>query len=199
MEEKVLLIFVRNPELGKVKTRLAATVGEENALTVYRELLRHTKSITAQLPVKKMIFYADNLPEQDTWPAKTFGKFLQPIGDLGWRMQTAFQQAFEQGAKQVVLIGSDCYELTAEILSDAFNELKTHDAVIGPAADGGYYLIGFSRPDYTVFSNKNWSTETVFFDTTHDLKREGLSYFTLPVLSDVDEEKDLGILRNLLT
>ena len=114
-------------------------------------------------------------------------------------METAFAETFAEGAEKVVLIGSDCYELTPEILQNAFRQLETHDAVIGPAADGGYYLLGFSRPNYSVFRQKNWSTSTVFNDTVNDLKKQHFSWFQLPVLNDVDEEKDLGELRKILT
>src|SRR5688572_14062427 len=199
MNEKVLLIFIRNPELGKVKTRLAATVGDENALKVYEALLEYTKVITQDLPCRKVLYYADKITEKDRWPDGIYDKALQPEGDLGLKMETAFSEAFQEGARQVVLIGSDCYELTSEILDEAYKQLKTKDAVIGPATDGGYYLLGFSRPDYSVFLHKNWSTNTVFQDTVNDLETNGFSWSELPVLNDVDEEKDLGELRKLLT
>ncbi|MBK0402441.1 TIGR04282 family arsenosugar biosynthesis glycosyltransferase [Adhaeribacter sp. BT258] len=196
--EQALIIFIRNPELGKVKTRLAATVGNENALRIYEELLRFTQEITENLPVRKMLFYADKIAENDTWPTAVFEKFLQPPGDLGQKMEAAFGQAFSEGAKQVMIIGSDCYELSEGIINEAFEQLEKHDAVIGPAADGGYYLLGFSRLNPGVFQHKNWSTASVFQDTVQDLEKENFSYFVLPVLNDVDEEKDLGELRKLL-
>lgn len=198
MNKKVLLIFIRNPELGKVKTRLAATIGDQNALLVYEELLRYTHEITVPLHVQKVVYVADSIAESNRWPEPGFQKKLQAEGDLGKKMQTAFQNAFAEGAEMAILIGSDCYELTTELLEEAFNQLETHDAVIGPAADGGYYLIGFSRPNYTVFQNKTWSTASVFQETISDLETHNFSYFTLPVLNDVDEEKDLGTLRVLL-
>ena len=193
------MIFIRNPELGKVKTRLAATIGNENALKIYEELLRYTREITVALPVQNVLYYADSIAEKDSWPVPAFGKKLQVNGDLGLKMETAFSETFALGAKQVILIGSDCYELTSEILTEAFERLKTVDAVIGPAADGGYYLLGFSRPNHSVFRNKNWSTNTVFQDTINDLNSGGFSWSALPMLNDVDEEKDLGELRKLLT
>ena len=198
MKKNALLIFVRNPELGKVKTRLAATLGNENALIIYQELLRHTRKITEYLPVRKLLFYADEIQENDNWPKENFERFQQAPGDLGIKMQAAFMGAFALGAKHVILIGSDCYEMTSETILEAFEKLKTHDAVIGPAVDGGYYLIGFSRPNNTVFEDKTWSTNTVFKDTIQDLENYGFSYFSLPFLNDVDEEKDLGILRKLI-
>jgi len=196
--ENVLLILVRNPELGKVKTRLAATIGDENALKIYQELLRHTLKVTKNLAVRKQLFYADYVPEQDIWPIGNYEKHLQENGDLGQRMQNAFAQAFAGGAKKVIVIGSDCYELTQTILEEAFNKLLRNDAVIGPATDGGYYLLGFSRLNPTVFEHKSWSTNSVYHETCADLKKAGMSFSVLPILSDVDEEADLGLLRNLL-
>jgi rSAM/selenodomain-associated transferase 1 len=196
--ENVLLIFIRNPESGKVKTRLAATIGNEKALKIYQELLRHTQEITKPLPVNKLLFYADFIYPNDNWPQADYTKFLQPEGDLGQKMQLAFNTAFAEGGRRVVIIGSDCYELTSAVIEQAYKALECYDAVIGPAADGGYYLLGFSRPNATVFQGKNWSTETVFQDTVNDLQNDNFSYFILPVLNDVDEEKDLGELRKFL-
>lgn len=198
MAGKVLLIFIRNPELGKVKTRLAATVGNENALKVYEELLRYTQQITQNLPFRKVLYYAGEVRKEDRWPHAVYEKQLQTSGDLGQKMLAAFTETFAAGAERVVLIGSDCYELTSEILETAFRQLQNHDAVIGPAADGGYYLLGFSRLNPCVFQNKNWSTATVFKETVWDLEKANFSYFVLPELNDVDEEKDLGALRQLL-
>lgn len=196
--ENALLIFVRNPELGKVKTRLAATIGNEKAFQIYEELLRHTRQISENLPVRKLLFYANSINRNDNWQPEHYQKNLQPAGDLGKKMQFAFDTAFTAGAKKVIIIGSDCYELTSGIIEQAFQTLEKYDAVIGPAADGGYYLLGFSRPNATVFQGKTWSTETVFEDTIKDLQNDDFSCFLLPVLNDVDEEKDLGELQKLL-
>src|SRR5688572_652040 len=103
--ENALLIFVRNPELGKVKTRLAATIGNEKALKIYEELLRHTRQISEKLPVQKLLFYADEINLNDNWQPENFQKFLQPAGDLGSKMQAAFETAFSAGAKKVIIIG----------------------------------------------------------------------------------------------
>ncbi|HSI91650.1 MAG TPA: TIGR04282 family arsenosugar biosynthesis glycosyltransferase, partial [Adhaeribacter sp.] len=111
----------------------------------------------------------------------------------------AFATAISAGCHQVMIIGSDCYELTSELISEAFAKLETYDAVIGPAADGGSYLLGFSRQNHSVFQGKTWSTDQVFRQTIQDLEQENFSYFVLPVLNDVDEEKDLGPLRKLVS
>lgn len=192
MGKALLIIFVKNPELGRVKTRLAITVGEEAALAIYKRLLERTKSITQPLAVDKAVFYDQTLGENDLWSGDGFSKALQTKGDLGEKMLSAFQASFEKGYEHICIIGSDCYDLSTDILNQAFSALKNHDVVIGAAEDGGYYLIGMNRLITDVFQNKKWSTEEVFPSTIQDFKNKGLSYFELPVLNDVDTEEDLG-------
>lgn len=162
MGKALLIIFVKNPELGKVKTRLAATVGEEAALAIYKRLLERTKTITQPLAVDKTVFYDQALGENDLWSEGGFFKALQTKGDLGEKMLAAFQSAIDKGYEQICVIGSDCYDLTTDILNQAFSSLEKHDAVIGEAVDGGYYLIGMNCLITDVFQNKKWSTEEVF-------------------------------------
>ena len=190
--DNLLMIFVRNPELGKVKTRLAKTVGDEMALEVYLTLLEHTRKITEDLAADKMVFYNGYINEEDLFEQHKFDKALQNEGDLGHKMLKAFEYAFTLGYKHVSIIGSDCYELTTPVLTDAFENLKQEDVVIGPAKDGGYYLIGMNTLHHQLFENKRWSTENVILDTMLDLKELNLSYALLPTLSDVDHEEDLG-------
>lgn len=192
MGKALLIIFVKNPELGKAKTRLAATVGEEAALAIYKRLLERTKSITQPLAVDKTVFYDQALGENDLWSEGGFSKDLQSNGDLGEKMLAAVQSAFQQGYERICVIGSDCYDLSTEILNQAFSSLENNDAVIGEAVDGGYYLIGMNRLITDVFQNKKWSTQEVFPSTIQDFKNKGFSYFELPVLNDVDTEEDLG-------
>ena len=191
-EKNLLMLFVRNPELGKVKTRLAASVGPETALDIYLHLLRHTRDITRHLPMDKVVYYSEKVEEDDLWPAQHYHKKLQhPEGDLGEKMKRAFEAAFSEGYTSVVIIGSDCPQLTSEIISQAFEELKTHEVVIGPALDGGYYLLGMTQLYRDLFQNKRWSTEHVFPDTIADIERLHLRHTLLPYLSDVDELEDL--------
>jgi rSAM/selenodomain-associated transferase 1 len=189
--KNLLMLFVRNPELGKVKTRLAASVGPEVALDIYLHLLQHTRSVTQQLLVDKVVYYSERVEEQDMWPNEHYQKKVQPAGDLGEKMAAAFEAAFAEGYTSVVIIGSDCQQLTPEIISRAFEELKTREVVIGPALDGGYYLLGMKHPHPELFQNKRWSTEHVFPDTLHDIERQHLSHTLLPALSDVDYLEDL--------
>jgi len=191
----LLLIFIKNSIPGKVKTRLARSIGDEAALRVYEQLLSHTRHIVTPLACTKMVCYSEAIPAQDGWPETEFRKAVQHGSDLGQRMQQAFDVSFRQGYTPVVIIGSDCAELTTNILQDAFAQLQTHDCVIGPARDGGYYLLGMHTFTPAVFQNKAWSTATVFADTLADLQQAGKSVFLLPVLSDIDTVEDLESLQ----
>lgn len=187
--KQALIIFVRNPVLGKVKTRLAATVGNKKALAVYKHLLQHTKDIIRNTTAEKFVFYADDINENDLWNG--YKKRLQHGNNLGERMHHAFAYLFEQGYKTICIIGSDCYELTSEIIAAAFKQLDLSDIVIGPATDGGYYLLGMQAPLKNVFENIGWSSEQVFAKTKKIMDQYNYSYSLLPVLNDVDEEKDI--------
>jgi len=196
--DSLLMIFARNPELGKVKKRLAKTIGNEQALMIYVKLLEHTHAIADKVFADKAVFYSDRVQEFDILDYYKFPKFLQKGKDLGERMERAFGQAFAQQYDKVVIIGSDCIEISTEIIEDALKALDDHNVVIGPAHDGGYYLLGMDRHYPHLFKNKIWSTEDVFLDTLLDIKKLKLSYLLLPTLHDVDDEKDLGILRKHL-
>lgn len=184
-----MIIFVRNPVLGKVKTRLAISLGNEKALQVYEHLLQHTCNITKHLAVTKFVFYADHINKDDLWNG--FEKQLQQGDDLGERMKEAFRQLFNEGFSKVCIIGSDCYELNSRIIETAFTELDNTEIVIGPVMDGGYYLLGTKKFIPDIFTGKAWSTETVFADTLKDAARLRLRIHQLPVLNDIDNEKDL--------
>jgi rSAM/selenodomain-associated transferase 1 len=187
--KKALIIFVRNPLLGKVKTRLAATIGDEKTLMLYNHLLQHTHAITENLPVTKFVYYADYINEDDLW--NSFEKRLQQGNDLGERMKNAFAELFDAGFKHICIIGSDCYELNSDILNDAFEKLKTKDVVAGPVTDGGYYILGMKKQVTDFFINKEWSTDTVFSDTLKDSAALNLTQHQLPMLRDIDTEADL--------
>lgn len=189
--KQALIVFIRKPELGKVKTRLAATLGNEKALAIYKKLLQHTQHIVTATGIDSFIFYADELVANDNWDFANFYKQLQTNGDLGIKMKTAFETVFAKGYLQVVIIGSDCYELNAEIIVEAFIALENNDVVIGKAVDGGYYLLGMQQLFSFLFKNKQWSTNSVATDTLQDCFTNNLSVFELPVLNDVDEEKDV--------
>ena len=192
-----LIIFVRNPVLGKVKTRLASTLGDEKALEIYRILLRHTSDVTKDLAVDKFVFYDDHIDQNDIWENDIFEKFLQQGSDLGERMTKAFDYLFKKKYSKVIIIGSDCFELSESILSQAFDALSNHDVVIGPAEDGGYYLLGMHQFIPQLFDNKKWSSNSVYADTVSQLKEANKSIYELPLLNDVDKETDIDFNINL--
>lgn len=189
--KNLLIIFYRNPELGKVKTRLAKTLGDEKALAIYLKLSSHTRAITENLAIDKVIYYSNFVDTEDVWLNTTFQKKLQNGNDLGEKMNNAFVEGFQSGYERVCIIGTDCFELSRDIVKQAFDQLHTNDAVIGPAKDGGYYLLGMKKPIPVLFKNKAWSSDTVATDTIQNFKDLSLSYAQLAVLTDVDEEKDL--------
>jgi uncharacterized protein len=191
MKPDLLIIFYRNPELGKVKTRLAATLGDERALAIYLKLVAHTRSIASEVDCDRVVWYSNFVDTEDNWPNDLFYKDRQTGETLGDRMQLAFDRAFQKGYQRVCVIGTDCLELTSEILNRAFNKLTIQDAVIGPALDGGYYLLGMKKLHSELFKNKVWSTNKVFENTVNDFEQLNLSFDLLPTLTDIDEEKDL--------
>ena len=184
-----ILIFTRNLKLGKVKTRLAKTIGDEKALEIYQFLVQKTKEISDQVQVKKRVYYDQSIPENDFWNSEDYQKFLQKGTDLGSRMYQAFLQTFQSDFEKVIIIGSDLYDLTPKIISEAFQELDKSDVVIGPAEDGGYYLLGMKVLHPPIFKNKNWGTDSVRKETLADLKEKKV--FLLEELNDVDIFEDI--------
>jgi len=191
IRESLLIIFYRNPELGKVKTRLAATLGDSSALAIYLFMAAHTKAITKNILPDKAVFYSHHIDTEDNWDNAVYQKQLQSGIDLGERMFNAFRNGFQSGYRSICIIGTDCLELTADIITEAFANLHSNDTVAGPARDGGYYLLGMNTLHADLFQNKLWSTSSVYASTLLDFKRLGLKFSELPVLTDVDEEKDL--------
>lgn len=189
MSENLLLIFTRNPELGKVKTRLAGGVGDKNALEIYKILLQHTKEVVSQIDCALRVGYSVQIRDNDIWDETTFEKFKQEGEDLGLRMHNAFVKGFKDGYKNILIIGSDLYDLEPKHLNQAFSALENNELVIGPAQDGGYYLLGMNALNKKVFYTKEWGTETVLTDTLNDLKEK--KTHQLEVLNDIDYAEDL--------
>ena len=199
MDHNGLLIFVKNPVEGKVKTRLAKTIGDHNALLIYRALLKHTQTIASEISVSRYLFYDEKIEINDDWFSDLYTKNQQVNGDLGKRMSAAFEHVFSKGVSKAIIIGSDCIELTTEIINNAFELLENNDVVIGPALDGGYYLLGMKTLHNCIFENKSWSTDLLLAETLESLKKENLSVQLVPKLSDIDTETDLTPeLRNLI-
>ena len=187
-----IIIFVRHPEIGKVKTRLAKVIGDKKALEVYTELLSHTLNITKSVDATKFVFYTEEVQKNDLWNEPGYFKCKQKGEDLGDRMRQAFYFVFQQRFKNVIIIGSDCYQLTSKIIEDTINRLSNDDIILGPAADGGYYLLGVNKFYSEFFEGKSWSTSEVATETIDDAKRLGLKFSLLETLSDIDEFEDLA-------
>ena len=188
-QKNLLLIFTRNPELGKCKTRLAAKLGDSTALKIYTFLLEHTHNITKEVRAAKEVHYSEEIWENDIWENTYYHKKVQQGKDLGERMLNAFNEGFEAGYENIIIIGSDMYDLSSDDLNTAFEELHKTDFVIGPAEDGGYYLLGMSKIKASLFKNKAWGTNTVLKETLNDLKNESVKL--LKIKNDVDLYEDI--------
>ena len=189
--ESLLLIFYRNPELGKIKKRLVASMGEAKAYSIYLLLCDHTKNITERLTYPKALYYSEYIDDHDNWASNKFQKYVQTGIDIGDKMANAFRSGFANGHKYICIIGTDCFNLTSRIIDEAFRRLLTHDVVIGPANDDGYYLLGMNYMHNELFKGKNWSKNKVFGDLIHTIKLLGLSHWELEKLNDIEDEKDL--------
>ncbi len=188
--KRTLILFIRNPEWGKVKTRLAKGVGNEKALAIYQELLRHTRDISRAVSARRLLYYTPFIPGKDEWPEAEFEKRIQAKeGDLGSRMQKAFEEAL-QSSRRVLIIGSDCPLLTTNHIEQAFDLLEEHPYVLGPATDGGYYLLGMREPTPELFAGMPWSTDQVADLTLGRIRELGASCGMLPTLPDIDFAED---------
>lgn len=200
MEKNLLMIFTRNPELGKCKTRLAATIGNQAALEVYELLLDHTVTITKNLSVTKEVHYSTRIGQNDIWDPTVYNKKQQEGKDLGVRMYNAFRNGFESGYTNIIIIGSDMYDLSEQDIENAFEALKNNEYVIGPAEDGGYYLFGMKSLNSKVFQNKSWGTNTVLPNTLKDIQQTNVKL--LEERNDVDyyeDIKDISVFQHLLS
>ena len=193
----MLLIFVKYPEPGKVKTRLAENIGSENAATLYREMAESIVNELSKLTdYKKIIFFDPPQRKNDImrWLKFSGFSFMPQEGkSLGERMSNAFNHAFSVGAaKKVVIVGTDCPQVTTQTIVKAFDKLETSEVVIGPSYDGGYYLLGLKRLIPEVFHDIDWSTNLVFGQTMKKLRNCGIRPECLEMLRDLDTVEDLS-------
>ena len=188
---RLLIIFARNPELGKTKTRLAKKLGDEVALAIYYKLINKMQEVTADLSVDKAIYYSSFIDKEDSWDNTIYQKYLQHGDSLGAKMHNAISEGLNRGYNQVVLIGTDIYSLTSDIILEGFDILQTNDLVLGPAKDGGYYLVGMKKPQPSIFNLKKWSHNQVFSQTIELIEDASLTFGTTQVLNDIDEPDDL--------
>ena len=188
MSKNLLIIFVKNIILGKVKTRLAKTIGDVGAFNIYSELVDVTEKASTKVTADKHIYFSDVIIPSK-W--KDHKKFVQEGKDLGIRMQNAFKNGFEEGYKNVILIGSDLPNISKKIIDSGFEKLKENDIVFGPAEDGGYYLVGMSTMNASIFENKPWSQSGLLDVTLHELNQESKKVALIESLNDIDTFEDL--------
>src|SRR5437016_5487659 len=185
-----LLVFVKAPRPGAVKTRLAQTIGDVPACAAYRRIVATLLNHLQNLGAVELCFTPDDaIAEIQPWLEKGWQAAPQGDGDLGLRLHSAFERAFAAGAQRVLAIGSDCPMVTVELLREAWDGLRSHDVVLGPASDGGYWVIGLRQVHPELFQNIPWSTEDVFGESLKRIHRAGLSIHVLRELADVDTER----------
>jgi rSAM/selenodomain-associated transferase 1 len=185
-----VVVYGRRPEAGAVKTRLAATVGGAAAAGIYRELLLHSLSVAGEVDSEPVLSLADQVPD-DWTPGGSVRIEVQVPGDLGERLAETFRLRFEEGCSEVLIIGSDCAELESRHLVEAFASLEFDAVVLGPARDGGYWLVGQRAPGYDLFSGIPWSTAETLTATRRRLRRLDLGWRESSTLADVDTATDL--------
>lgn len=188
MTDALIIVFVKNIKLGTVKTRLAKTIGDYGALEVYSELVKITEQATSELSIDKRIYFSNTIVDTK-WPNEF--KAVQNGVDLGERMLNAFKDGFEAGYKRIVLIGSDLPDINSTHINKGIDSLANNDVVFGPAEDGGYYLIGLSQPEDTIFLNKPWSQPNLLKVTLEELHSNKVSVGILDTLNDIDTYEDL--------
>jgi rSAM/selenodomain-associated transferase 1 len=186
-----LIIFVKAPRPGAVKTRLAKSIGAPAAAAAYQQLVQTLLNQLQGLSGVEVCFSPDDAAgEVQHWLKEDWCSSPQGDGDLGLRLQAAFQRAFHAGAKRVAIIGSDCPAVRVEDIRESWSGLQTHDVVLGPATDGGYWLIGLRQLQPNLFRGVHWSTENVFAETIQRVQHAGLSVQLLRELADVDTDRD---------
>ncbi|MDP2756955.1 MAG: TIGR04282 family arsenosugar biosynthesis glycosyltransferase [Desulfurivibrionaceae bacterium] len=191
-----LILFTRYPEPGRAKTRLIPALGAQGAAALQQRMSEASVArmirFAANHPVRLEIRYTGgNQRAVETWLSGDIPCLDQGEGDLGDRLRRAFAQAFAQDAQAVVIIGADCPGLTPALFAQAFAALKQEDLVLGPAMDGGYYLVGLSRPAPALFAGIPWGTGEVLAATLKQAHELNLSTHLLEPLADVDRQEDL--------
>ena len=188
MTKNLLIVFVKNIKLGRVKTRLAKSIGTEGAFQVYKHLVEITEKATNEIICNKRIYFSDAIIDEK-WP-KT-AKFVQKGSNLGEKMQNSIEKGFIDDYEKIVLIGSDLPDISTKIIQEGIDELEKNEVVFGPAEDGGYYLVGMTKKHYSIFKNKKWSTNDLLEKTLNELKEKKINYSLLPPLNDIDTIEDL--------
>lgn len=193
-----IIIFQKNAKLGKVKTRLAATIGDLAAFDAYQRLVKYTHKVASQSAADKILFFTNFLEEDHSNYSSDYRFELQSGEGLGDKMKYAFGKLFEEKYDRLIIIGTDCAEITPELISEAFEVLENQEVVIGPAYDGGYYLLGMRSYIPSLFKGIPWSTDQVTALTIDYLESNSISFGLLSTLSDVDFEEDWNRFKDKL-
>jgi rSAM/selenodomain-associated transferase 1 len=192
----ILIIFVKYPDPGKVKTRIARELGAEKAADIYSLIAGSViESVSGSDKYRTVLFF--DPPEMENgirqWLGRDDVTYEPQSGNtIGERMSDAFERVFSGGAGKAVLIGTDVPEITGETVTRAFRLLEFEDAVIGPAEDGGYYLLGLKKPEPLLFGDIEWGSDSVYKRTVERIEKLDLSYKSLDTLRDVDTAEDVG-------
>lgn len=198
MAKERLIVFTRYPEPGLTKTRLIPALSAQEAATLHRQMTEHTLSKVRELQSQRPLsievrFTGGNLALMQDWLGSDLVYQHQGTGDLGVRMARSHQSAARAGIERTVIIGTDCPGLNAELIVQAFGQLHSRDLVLGPAVDGGYYLIGLRCLIPALFSGISWGTAEVLQQTVHIANKLDLSVAYLTQLADVDRPEDLPV------
>lgn len=195
MDDTLVIVFCKNSLIGKVKTRLAKSIGGLNALKIHDLLVSKTISVLKQIENDVVVFHSDFIPNDNKWSFTKFQK-IQNGKDLGVRMKKAFEWGFEVGYQKICIIGTDLWTVEKKIFRETFIALKKIDIVFGPAKDGGYYLLGLKKINYSIFNLNSWGTSKVLDDTVKKIDNtETVCY--LQELNDIDTEEDLNLHNDL--
>jgi uncharacterized protein len=205
MKDKGIILFLKYPEAGKVKTRIGAELGNDFTVILYRKFVSDILKKLLSLGTDILVYFTPEEKQKEIidWLGYSLPVFPQSGNNVGERMSNAFREQFKAGYRRLILIGSDIPHIPSEYLLKALDSLESHSPeldspekerpVIGPASDGGYYLIGFDYKNFlpSVFEGINWSTDSVFNETLKVFEKYGLTPSVLPVLSDIDTADDL--------
>ena len=187
-------MFCKYPGEGNVKTRIAKTIGNEFAVNLYKILAEHIfQELLKTENVFPYLFYDNNLNRDKIkkWAGAEFSFELQEGNDLGEKMYHAFKKVIDRGSAKTIIVGTDIPDISSEVIQKAIGALNNSDVVIGPANDGGYYLLGMKKLYRSFFTGIEWSKHTVLKKTLEKINSLNLSYSMLPELIDIDSEEDL--------
>lgn len=197
VKKKAVILFIKYPEKGKVKTRLASTTNNKFAVNIYRSIAENIFCELDNLDedIDVFVFYSaiENFEKITSWVGKPFNYKVQAGSDLGEKMSNAFEDVFSLNYSSSVIIGSDVPDITSDVIMDAFNNLENHDVVISPSDDGGYSLLGINNIHKELFRNISWSSKHVLVETLEIIKNGKLKFSLLESLNDIDTEEELKI------